>query len=62
MINIYEPNITDYTKSAINAIESGWISNHGGYVEKSTQKLKEILNCKHVILMANGTCLCCCLE
>ena len=56
MINIYEPNIIDYKKSAIGAIKSEWISNHGEYIKKSTQKLKEILNVKHAILMANGTC------
>jgi perosamine synthetase len=56
MINIYEPNIIDYNKSAISAVKSGWISNHGEFIEKSTQKLKKILNVKHTILMANGTC------
>ena len=56
MINIYEPNISIYKKSAIKAIESGWISNHGEFIAKSTQLLKNILNVKHVILMANGTC------
>jgi len=56
MLNIYEPCISQYSKSAINAVESGWISNHGEYVEKSTQKLKDVLNCKFAILMANGTC------
>lgn len=56
MINIYEPNIIDYKASAIAAIESGWISNHGEFIKKSTQKIKEILNVKHAILMANGTC------
>jgi perosamine synthetase len=55
-INIYNPNISSYTKSAINAIESGWISNHGKYISLATEKLKEIMKCKHVILMANGTC------
>lgn len=56
MINIYEPNIQNYKKSAIKAIESGWISNHGEFIEISTQKLKKLLNIKHAILMANGTC------
>ena len=56
MINIYDPAITSYKKSAIEAIETGWISNHGEFIKKSTQKLKEILNVKHAILMANGTC------
>ena len=56
MINIYNPNICNYSESAINAIKSGWISNHGEYVKKSTDKFKEYLNVKHIILMANGTC------
>lgn len=56
MINIYNPNITKYSESAINAIQTGWISNHGEYIEKSTNKLKEILGSKYCILMANGTC------
>lgn len=56
MITIYEPNISKYTKSAVDAINSGWISNHGEYIEKSTQLIKEKINCKYAILMANGTC------
>jgi perosamine synthetase len=56
MITIYDPEIGKYTKSAIEAIHSGWISNIGEFVEKSTNKLKEILNCEYAILMANGTC------
>ena len=56
MIQIYNPNINDYKKSAIEAIESGWISNHGIFIEKSTNKLKQTLNCENIILMSNGTC------
>ena len=56
MIHIYDPDISNYNKSAIDAIQSGWISNHGEFIEKSSKKLKEILNIKHVILMSNGTC------
>ena len=56
MINIYESNINTYNKSAIKAIESGWISNHGEYVNLSTNKLTEILNSKYSILLSNGTC------
>jgi perosamine synthetase len=55
-IPIYEPNIAPYTKSALDAINSGWISNHGIYVKLATEKLKEILGVKHIILMSNGTC------
>jgi perosamine synthetase len=56
MINIYEPNIDKYKNYAIDAINSGWISNHGKYIELSTNKLKDILNCKYAILLSNGTC------
>jgi perosamine synthetase len=54
-IPIYTPYLSKYKKSAIDAIESEWISNHGIYIEKATNKLKELLDCKYVILMANGT-------
>lgn len=56
MINIYEPEINSYKTSAINAINSGWISNHGEYIQKSTNKIVELLNINYAILMANGTC------
>ena len=56
MIPIYEPDIASYTKSAIDAIKSGWISNHGIYVEKSKELLQTKFDIKHAILMANGTC------
>ena len=44
MINIYEPNIEIYNKSALKAINSGWISNHGEYIGLSTDKLSSILH------------------
>jgi len=56
MINIYNSSIEKYTKDAKKAIESGWISNHGEYVNLSTNKLREILNCKYSIILSNGTC------
>jgi perosamine synthetase len=56
MINIYNPQINAFSESAIDAIKSGWISNHGIYIEKATNKLCDFLNCKYAILMANGTC------
>lgn len=56
MINIYNPNINNYKKSAFKAIEDGWISNHGKYVELGNNKLKEITNTNYSILMSNGTC------
>jgi perosamine synthetase len=56
MITIYNPNISKYKDSALNAIQSGWISNHGEFIEKATELLKTTLNVKHTILMSNGTC------
>lgn len=56
MINIYNPSIKKYTTSALQAIHSGWISNHGEFIEKSTNQFKETLQSKYCILMANGTC------
>ena len=56
MINIYKPSIEKYNKSANEAINSGWISNHGKYIELATQKLCEVVGSKYAILMANGTC------
>jgi perosamine synthetase len=56
MINIYEPNIKKYSKKAIEAINSGWISNHGEYINLSTKKLNSFLNINYSILLSNGTC------
>jgi len=56
IIPIYIPYIEKYKNSALDAINSGWISNYGKYIELATNKLKEILNTKNIILMSNGTC------
>ena len=56
MIPIYDPSIDKYTSSAINAINDGWISNHGKFVKLAEDKIKNYLKTKYAILMANGTC------
>jgi perosamine synthetase len=56
MINIYNPDVVKYNAEAIKAVNSGWISNIGEYVELATKKLCEVLNCKYSILVSNGTC------
>ena len=56
MINIYNIDINKYTLSAKDAISSGWISNHGKYIELASEKLKNTINSKYCILMSNGTC------
>ena len=54
-ICIYKPYLSKYKSSAIDAINTEWISNHGKYIELATNKFKEILNAKNIILMCNGT-------
>lgn len=55
-IKIYEPYIKKYKKSIIKALDDGWISSQGEFINKTSEKLQDILNVKHVILMSNGTC------
>ena len=55
MIPIYKPYISNYNNSAINEIKNEWISNHGIFVNLSTEILNKIFNVKYSILMNNGT-------
>jgi perosamine synthetase len=54
-IQMYEPYLDKYKASAMNAINSGWISSLGEYIDLASNKLKEVLNAKYVILTNNGT-------
>ena len=55
MIPVYKPYLKNFKKSAIEAINSEWISNHGLYINLTSEKLKNIFGVKHCILMNNGT-------
>jgi perosamine synthetase len=56
MIPIYQPYLNaENLKYAHIAIDSGWISSQGEYLDLSKNKLKEILNCNKIILTNNGT-------
>ena len=55
MINIYNPDISKYSSSALNAINSGWISNLGENIDLAKNKLKEIIGSNYVLLTSNGT-------
>jgi len=55
LINIYNPDISNYNTSDLKAISSGWNSNHGENIDLAKNKLKEIIGSKHVILTSNGT-------
>lgn len=54
-IPIYKPFLKNYKKSAIECINSEWISNHGIYINLASEKLKKIFDIKYCILMNNGT-------
>jgi perosamine synthetase len=53
MIPIYTPRIS--TESVKDALESGWISSQGPYIEKARALLASILQVPYVVLMNNGT-------
>lgn len=53
MIPIYIPRV--FKESANQAIESGWISSQGPFIEKASTLLKSKLNMPYVILLNNGT-------
>jgi perosamine synthetase len=56
MIPIYKPFFNESNlKYAHDAINSGWVSSQGDYLDLCKNKLKEILNCKKIILTNNGT-------
>lgn len=56
VIPIYNPYIEKYKKSALDAINSSWISHFGKYSDLAINKFAEITKTKYTILMANGTC------
>jgi perosamine synthetase len=45
-------------KYAHEALDSGWISFHGKYVQMMQEKLQELLDVKYVLPLFNGTCAC----
>jgi len=55
MIPIYQPYLSKYKQSALDAIETNWISNHGIYISLAEQKLSAKLDIPYCILMNNGT-------
>lgn len=58
-IPMYTPNSDWFGESPKDALESGWISSIGPYIDKSTHLLEKILgNGSRVILVNNGTSAC----
>jgi perosamine synthetase len=52
---VYTPNIQPYTQSAHKAIEDGWISSQGEFIEKAREVCKQALDVPYVVLVNNGT-------
>ena len=56
MIPIYQPYFNEKNlEYAHKALDSGWISSQGEYLDLAKNKLKELLSCKRLILTNNGT-------
>jgi perosamine synthetase len=56
MIPIYQPYFNKKNlEYAHKAIDSGWVSSQGEYLDLVKTKLKDLLDCKRIILTNNGT-------
>jgi perosamine synthetase len=56
MIKVYDPYINEKTKKyAYQAIESGWISSQGEFIQRATDSLKQVLKTENLFLVSNGT-------
>jgi len=56
MIPIYQPYFNkNNLEYAHKALDSGWVSSQGEFLDLAKNKLKEILKCKKLILTNNGT-------
>lgn len=59
MIPVYKPYLPPVSlKLAHDALDSTWLSSHGKYLDRATEKLQELLNVPHVLLTNNGTTAC----
>lgn len=52
---IYTPNINSYTSSLLSAVESGWVSSQGEFIDKTRNVLQKTLGVPYVVLTNNGT-------
>jgi perosamine synthetase len=53
MIPIYSPRV--FTESAVQALQSGWISSQGEFIERTRNALCTTLNVPYTVLTNNGT-------
>ena len=52
---IYNPDIAGYTASAHAALNAGWVSSQGEYIDKACELIKKRINTPYAVLMNNGT-------
>lgn len=52
---IYNPDIARYTTSAHAALDAGWISSQGEYIDKARDLIKSRVGTPYTVLMNNGT-------
>jgi perosamine synthetase len=52
---IYTPDIARYTASAHSALDAGWISSQGEYIDKARDLIKSRVGTPYAVLMNNGT-------
>lgn len=52
---IYTPDISEYTVSLRAAIDSGWISSQGEFLEKAADVCRQRIGTPYVVLLNNGT-------
>lgn len=52
---IYEPDVKRYTTSISKAIQDGWFSSQGEFIEKATCTAKSIIGTPYAVLVNNGT-------
>jgi perosamine synthetase len=52
---IYTPNVKPYLKSLHEAIESGWVSSQGEFINKARLRLQYMIGTPYVVMTNNGT-------
>jgi perosamine synthetase len=52
---IYEPDVTRYTSSIQSALQSGWISSQGEFLDKARDEAVRVLGSPYCVLVNNGT-------
>jgi perosamine synthetase len=52
---IYTPNTNPYVRSLHEAIDSGWVSSQGEFINKARTRLQELTGSPYVVMTNNGT-------